>query len=250
MKQSIVWWCYANTGLSVTDFLRASAEAGYQGVELIPPEHYQQVRDHGLRIVSTGGHGPLHEGLNQRENTESIIGQITEQLKVAEQWDIPVLICFSGNRLGLDDAQGAAIAAETLAKVARMAEDAGVTLALETLNSKVDHLDYMGDSTQWCVDVCQSVGSPAVKVLYDIYHMQIMEGDLISTIKQHHTQIGHYHTAGCPGRHEIDDTQEINYRAVAKAIKETGYDGYLGQEFIPLNDPIASMKAAYDICDV
>ena len=128
MKQSIVWWCYANTGLSVTDFLRASAEAGYQGVELIPPEHYQQVRDHGLKIVAAGGHGPLEQGLNQRENAEDIIGQITEQIKMAEQWDIPVLICFSGNRRGLDDAQGAAIAAETLSKVARMAEDAGITL--------------------------------------------------------------------------------------------------------------------------
>lgn len=250
MKQSNVWWCYANTGMDVPAFLQASAEAGYEGVELVPPEFYQAVHDLGLTIVTANGHSPIEDGLNRRENADTILKQLTENIQVAAQWQIRSLVCFSGNRRDMDDALGAEIAAETLSKIAPVAEDAGVLLLLETLNSKVDHPDYMGDSAQWCVDVCKSVGSPAVKVLYDIYHMQVMEGDIISTINAHHQIIGHYHTAGCPGRHEIDETQEINYPPIVRAIQETGYDGFLGQEFIPLNDPITSMKQAYDLCSV
>jgi len=150
----------------------------------------------------------------------------------------------------LDDSTGAEITAENLRRVSKVAEDAGVNLVIELLNSKVDHPDYQCDSTAWGVKVCQMVDSPRVKLLYDIYHMQIMEGDVIRTIRDNHRYFAHYHTAGNPGRNEIDDTQELNYRPIMQAIVDTGYSGYVGQEFIPKGDSIASLKQAFDICNV
>jgi hydroxypyruvate isomerase len=173
---------------------------------------------------------------------------VLANLKVAAQWGIPVLICFSGNRNGLADDRGVEITAEGLRRVARAAEDAGVTLALELLNSKVNHPDYQCDHTAWGLRVCELVGSPRVKLLYDIYHMQVMEGDVMRTIRDHHAAFGHYHTAGNPGRNELDETQELNYRAIVRAIRETGYDGYIGQEFIPRGEPVAALRAAFDVC--
>ena len=169
---------------------------------------------------------------------------------MAAQWNIPNLICFSGNRGGLDDATGAEITAENLRAVAKMAEDAGVTLVLELLNSKVDHPDYQCDKTAWGVQVCRMVDSPRVRLLYDIYHMQIMEGDIIRTIRENHANFGHYHTAGNPGRNEIDASQELNYPAIVRAIAETGYTGYVAQEFIPTGDPVVALQAAFDLCSV
>jgi hydroxypyruvate isomerase len=160
------------------------------------------------------------------------------------------LICFSGNRHGLDDATGAEITAETLSAVAPMAEAAGVTLVLELLNSKVDHPDYQCDHTAWGVQVVKAVNSPRVKLLYDIYHMQVMEGDIIRTIQENHPHIAHYHTAGNPGRHELDANQELNYRAIVQAIIATGYTGYLGQEFVPLGDPVAGLRSAFATCTI
>jgi hydroxypyruvate isomerase len=163
---------------------------------------------------------------------------------------IPNLICFSGRRAGLGDAEGAEITAEGLRRVAPAAEAAGVTLVLELLNSKIDHPDYQCDHTRWGAEVCRMVSSPRVKLLYDIYHMQVMEGDIIGTLRRHNDLIGHYHTAGVPGRHEIDGTQELNYPAILRAIAATGYSGYVGQEFLPQGDPGMALKAALDLCDV
>jgi hydroxypyruvate isomerase len=230
--------------------LRTAVEIGYEAVELVPQQHWQAVKDHGLKIASIGGHTALTDGMNRRENRDRIAQELRATLDLAVQWEIPNLICFSGNRNGISDEAGAEITAETLRHVAPMAEDAGVTLVLELLNSKVDHPDYQCDHTAWGVQVCEAVNSPRVKLLYDIYHMQIMEGDIMRAIQQHHAHFGHYHTAGNPGRHEIDQSQEINYPPIMRAIAATGYTGFVGQEFIPLGDPAASLKAAFELCNV
>jgi hydroxypyruvate isomerase len=250
MKQSVSWWCYDETGLEPDALARLIAESGYQGVELLPEEHFALATDYGLRIVAINGHRPIEEGLNRREHFARIEAMYTEQIALAEKWDIPNLICFSGNRAGQDDATGAEITAEHLRQMASRAEDAGITLVLELLNSKVDHPDYQCDHTAWGVQVCQMVDSPAVKLLYDIYHMQIMEGDIIQTIRDYHAYFGHYHTAGVPGRNEIDESQELNYSPIARAIADTGYTGWLGQEFVPLGDPAAALRDAQARCRV
>jgi hydroxypyruvate isomerase len=248
MKQAVAWWCLTPRALTPEQLVRAAAEIGYAGIELAEPEYWPLIRAHGLTIVSTRGHESLTDGLNRRENHDRIEREVLANLKVAAQWGIPVLICFSGNRNGLADDRGVEITAEGLRRVARAAEDAGVTLALELLNSKVNHPDYQCDHTAWGLRVCELVGSPRVKLLYDIYHMQVMEGDVMRTIRDHHAAFGHYHTAGNPGRNELDETQELNYRAIVRAIRETGYDGYIGQEFIPRGEPVAALRAAFDVC--
>ena len=176
--------------------------------------------------------------------------ELRSNIERAVRWRIPNLICFSGSRGGLDDATGAEITAEGLRRVARAAEDAGVTLVLELLNSKIDHQDYQCDRTTWGIRVCEMVGSPRVKLLYDIYHMQIMEGDVIRTIRDSHAYFGHYHTAGNPGRHDLDEGQELYYPAIMRAILATGYDGYVSHEFIPRGEPVTALKAAFDRCNV
>jgi hydroxypyruvate isomerase len=248
MKQAVAWWCLTPRALTPEQLVRAAAEIGYAGIELAEPEYWPLIRAHGLTIVSTRGHESLTDGLNRRENHDRIEREVLANLKVAAQWGIPVLICFSGNRNGLADDLGAEITAAGLRRVARAAEDADVTLALELLNSKVNHPDYQCDHTAWGLRVCELVGSPRVKLLYDIYHMQVMEGDVMRTIRDHHAAFGHYHTAGNPGRNELDETQELNYRAIVRAIRETGYDGYIGQEFIPRGEPVAALRAAFEVC--
>jgi hydroxypyruvate isomerase len=248
MKQAVAWWCLTPRALTPEQLVRAAAEIGYAGIELAELEYWPLIREHGLTIVSTRGHESLTDGLNRRENHDRIEREVLANLKVAAQWGIPVLICFSGNRNGLADDLGAEITAAGLRRVAWAAEDAGVTLALELLNSKVNHPDYQCDHTAWGLRVCELVGSPRVKLLYDIYHMQVMEGDVMRTIRDHHAAFGHYHTAGNPGRNELDETQELNYRAIVRAIRETGYDGYIGQEFIPRGEPVAALRAAFDVC--
>jgi hydroxypyruvate isomerase len=248
IKQSIAWWCFVPRLLAPEALMRAAAEIGYAGVEIVPPEHWQLAREHGLEIASIVGHASIAEGLNRREHHERIEREIVANLKLAEQWAIPNLICFSGNRAGLADAEGAEVTAEGLRRLAPAAEAAGVTLILELLNSKINHPDYQCDHTDWGAEVCRAVGSPRVKLLYDIYHMQVMEGDIIDTIRRNSDLIGHYHTAGVPGRHEIDETQELSYPAIVRAIGATGYNGYLGQEFVPQGDPIVALKAAFELC--
>jgi hydroxypyruvate isomerase len=250
IKHSAAWWCYVRGEMTPELFVRAVAEIGYDAVELVDPSYWQLVKDHGLTIASIGGHKTLVDGLNKRENHARIADELHENIATAAKWGIPNLIAFSGNRNGLSDDEGAEITAEGLRLAARAAEDAGITLVLELLNSKIDHKDYQCDHTDWGVRVIQMVDSPRVKLLYDIYHMQIMEGDIIRTIRDSHAHFGHYHTAGNPGRHEIDDTQELSYPAIIRAIAATGYDGYLGQEFIPTGDTIAALRDALARCTV
>ena len=250
IRQSICWWCFVPEKLPPEALLKAAATIGYEAVELVDQEYWQLVKDHGLKIASMRGHESITDGLNRRENRERITKEIQANLKLAVQWGIPNLVCFSGNRNGVDDAMSAEITAENLRQVAQMAEDVGVNLALELLNSKVDHPDYVCDTTAWGVKVCEMVNSPRVKLLYDIYHMQVMEGDIIRTIQQNHRHFAHYHTAGNPGRNEIDATQELNYPPIMQAIVATGYAGYVGQEFIPTGDPVKGLKQAFDLCNV
>jgi hydroxypyruvate isomerase len=250
IKQSVSWWCFAEAGMTPQQLLRAVADIGYQAVELVEPEYWPLIKDYGLTIASIDGGLSIEQGLNRREHHEYLEQRIRATIDQAEKWGIPNVIVFSGNRDGLDDWMGAEITAEGLCRVAKAAEETGVTLVLELLNSKVDHEDYQCDRTPWGVEVCRMVDSPRVKLLYDIYHMQIMEGDIIRTIRDYHTSFAHYHAAGNPGRHELDDTQELNYPPIIRAILETGYKGYLGLEFIPLGDPIAGLKQAFDLCNI
>lgn len=250
IRQSVAWWCFAPGKMSPEALVRAAADSGYEAVELVAQEYWPLVRDHGLKIASIGGHASIIDGLNRRENRDRIVKEIAHNLDLAAKWGIPNLICFSGSRAGLDDETGAQITAENLMRVAKMAEDAGVNLALELLNSKVDHPDYQCDKTVWGLKVIEMVNSPRVKLLYDIYHAQIMEGDIIATIRAHHHHFCHYHTAGNPGRNDLDDKQELNYPPIMRAIADTGYDGFVGQEFIPKGDPAAALKAAFDLCNL
>lgn len=249
-QQSVSWWCFSPKLMTPEALLQTASQIGYTAVELVEPEFWPLVRDAGLKIASMRGHESISDGLNRRENAARITTELRASIVLAAEWGVPNVICFSGNRAGIDDAAGAAITAETLRLVAPEAEQAGVTLVLELLNSKVDHPDYQADHTAWGIAVCEAVGSPAVKLLYDIYHMQIMEGDVIRTIQTYHSWFGHYHTAGNPGRNEIDGRQELNYPAIMQAIAATGYQGYVGQEFIPLDDPAASLRAAFELCRV
>ncbi len=248
IQQAVAWWCFVPEKLTPEQFVQAAAAAGYAAVDLVPSEYWSLVKAHGLGISAIAGHHSLTDGLNRRELHESIGREILTAIEQAQRWNIPNLICFSGNRAGLDDAAGAAITAEGLARVAPAAEAAGVTLVLELLNSKVDHPDYQADHTAWGVEVCRQIGSPAVRLLYDIYHMQIMEGDVIRTIQEAHPWFSHYHTAGNPGRNDLDTEQELYYPAILRAIRATGYTGFIAHEFIPKADPAAALAAAFELC--
>jgi hydroxypyruvate isomerase len=250
LKQSFSWWSFARKGVEPAHLIREAARIGYAAVDMPNEEFWPQVRDAGLVIAAVGGHGTLTDGLNRRENHDRITGEIEAALEKAVRFAIPNLIVFSGNRNGVSDDEGADSTAEGLRRLAPLAEQAGVTLIMELLNSKVDHPDYQADRTAWGVRVCEKVGSPRVKLLYDIYHMQIMEGDPIRTIRESHAQIAHYHTAGNPGRQDLDEEQELYYPAIARAIRATGFDGYLAHEFRPKGDPIAALEAAFRTCDV
>jgi hydroxypyruvate isomerase len=223
---------------------------GITGVEMPPVEEFDQWREEGFVIATIAGHGALSDGLNKVENHQRIADELRANLEVAKKFEIPNLICFSGNRDGKSEEEGAANTIAGLQLVAKDAEDAGVNLILELLNSKVDHVDYQCDHTPWGVKVVKAVASPRVKLLYDIYHMQIMEGDLIRTIKDNIEHIAHFHTAGNPGRNDLDDQQEIYYPPVARAIHESGYEGWVGHEFLPKGDTVAALRQAYEMCAV
>ena len=249
-EQSVSWWCYSLAGVDPIDCLETSLAIGYTGIELAPVEQFSLIRDRGMQIVAHQLHVPLEQGISHEKYFEDIMRQAEANLKLAQEWDIPNLIVFSGNREGLDDKRGAENAIKHLEPLARMAESAGVMLILELLNSKVNHPDYQCDRTAWGVEVVSAVDSPNARLLYDIYHMQIMEGDVIQTIRDNHRWFAHYHTAGVPGRNEIDHTQELYYPAICRAIAETGFEGYVGQEFVPKGDWQAALQQAYDACNV
>jgi len=248
LQPTASWGSFVRGDLTGERFVRELAAIGYAGVELADEADWPLIAEAGLAIAAVAGHASLTDGLNRRENHDRIEREIHGKLELARRWRIPTLICFSGNRAGLADEAGAAATAEGLRRVVAAAEDAGVTLALELLNSRVNHPDYQADRTEWGVRVCESVGSPRVKLLYDVYHMQVMEGDVIRTIERHHAWFAHYHIAGNPGRHEPDGSQELHYPAILKAIRATGHDGFVGMEFVPRGDPLAALRAAYALC--
>lgn len=251
IRQSVSWWCFAGRGVPDDDLLRQAKAIGYEAVELIGEELFERARDAGLSIASHGGHQGIGRGLNDLVEHDRIEGEILRNLALAQRYQIPSLIVFSGSRrAGLSEEEGIENTARGLGRVKAAAEQAGVNLVIELLNSKVDHAGYQCDHTAWGVEVCRRVASPRVGLLYDIYHMQIMEGDIIRTIGEHHAHFLHYHTAGVPGRHDLDDAQEIAYPPIMRAIAGTGYAGYVGHEFIPKGDPVAALVAAHRLCDV
>jgi hydroxypyruvate isomerase len=256
IRQSVCYPIIKPQDMSIDRFFGAVADIGYEAVEMWGrgddfAEVMQTAGKRGLKVASMIGVGSLDQGLNNRENHARIESELRASIDLAAEHGIPGLICFSGNRReGLGEDEGARITAEGLRIIAPYAERKGVNLNLELLNSKVDHKGYQCDHTAWGVSVVEQVRSPRVKLLYDIYHMQIMEGDVIRTIREHLGLISHFHTAGVPGRKDMDDTQELNYRAIAAAISAAGYTQYVGHEFSPKGDALAALKTTFDIFNV
>jgi hydroxypyruvate isomerase len=248
IKQSVCQWCYEELGIE--QLAKFCAKTGIKSIELVNPEDWPVLKKYGL-ICAMSWSGSLTEGLSHKENHEKFLAQIRESIDKTSEAGFPNVICFSGNRYGMDDDEGMTNCEIALKQVIGYAEKKNVNICMELLNSKVNHKDYMCDRTHWGVQLAKRIGSPNFGLLYDIYHMQVQEGDVIATIKKNHEYIFHYHTAGVPGRHEIDDTQELYYPAIIKAIVDTGYKGYLGQEFIPqAEDRLKSLAEAVRICDV
>jgi hydroxypyruvate isomerase len=249
IHQSVCRWCYEDMPLG--SLAKSAAEIGLQGIDLLNPEQYEIPREYGL-ICTMGyaGGGEITDALNRPENHAAIERAFATNIPRAAKAGVPNVITFSGNRKGMSDDEGARNAIAGLRRMKKIAEDHGVTICMELLNSKRDHHDYMCDHTAWGVRVMQEVNSPNVKLLYDIYHMQIMEGDLIDTIRENIAWIGHFHTGGVPGRHELDATQEVQWEAVMHAIADSGFRGYVAHEFLPKGDPLASLRKATDLCDV
>jgi hydroxypyruvate isomerase len=248
IKHSVSAWCYGK--LSLDDLCKACVEMGIQSVELLGPNDFSTVKKHGLVCAMCNGPDSIGYGFNRLEHHDKLVAGFEKAIPQVAEFGFPNIICFSGNRGGMSNEQGLENCVIGLKRVAPIAEKYKVNVIMELLNSKVDHKDYMCDHVAWGAEVMKRVGSEYCKLLYDIYHMQIMEGDLIRNIRQFHTYIGHYHTGGNPGRNEIDETQEIFYPAVMRAIVATGYKGFVGQEFIPKRDPLTSLRQAIQICDV
>ncbi len=247
IKQSVCKWCYRNVELDA--LCAAASSIGLYSVELLGPESFDVVKKHGLICALVNSHG-ITRGLNNPEHQPDCLDKIERAVEAASEAGFPNVITFSGNRDGIPDDVGLENCVAALEKVVGAAEQRGVTIVMELLNSKVDHVDYMCDNVAWGLELVDRVGSERFKLLYDIYHMQIMEGDVIRTIRDHHQSFGHYHTAGVPGRHEIDDTQELQYAPIMEAIVETGFSGYVAQEFIPTREPLESLAEAARLCDV
>ena len=267
IHHSVSAWCYNslfNPGrnrpakMSFEDFCRECAKLGLESVELLGPDQWPTVQKVGLTCAMCNGPDSIGYGWNRVEHHDKLTEAFEKAIPEVAKFGFPNIITFSGNRKGKEnnvayavaDQEGLENCVKGLKRIVGVAEKNKVTVILELLNSKVNHAEYMADHSAWGVEVCKQVGSERLKLLYDIYHMQIMEGDLIRTIQDNHQYFGHYHTGGNPGRNEIDDTQEINYPAVMKAIAASGFKGYVGQEFVPKRDPLTSLKQAIEICDV
>jgi hydroxypyruvate isomerase len=249
IHQSVCRWCYKDTPLD--QLCSFAAEIGLKGVDLLQPEEYEVPKKYGIICtMAYAGGGTIPDALNRPEHHDAIEAAFRTNIPLAAKAGVPNVITFSGNRRGMADDEGARNTVLGLNRVKKIAEDNGVTICMELLNSKVNHPDYMCDHTAWGVRVMQEVNSPNVKLLYDIYHMQIMEGDLIATIRANMAFMGHFHTGGVPGRHELDDTQEVQWDGVMRAIADAGFKGYVAHEFLPLRDPFTSLRAATDLCDV
>lgn len=260
IRQSVCKWCFKDIALD--PFAAAAKDMGLQSVELLNPEDFATLKKYGLHCamvsnptgktpqgVTVGG---IPKAFNRVEHHDTLVELYTKRIGEVADAGFNQLICFSGNREKMDDQQGLENCALGLKRLVALAEKRGVTLVMELLNSKVNHKDYMCDHTAWGVELCKRVGSERFKLLYDIYHMQIMEGDVIATIKANHAYIAHYHTAGNPGRAEFEaqDQQELNYPPIMRAIKATGFKGFVGQEFIPKRDALTSLRAAVQLCNV
>jgi hydroxypyruvate isomerase len=249
IRQSASRWCYQQIPLD--ELCEKGAQMGLKATDLLQQDEWEVPRRYGLICsMGYGGGGEISSAMNRPENHAKIEEAFRKSIPLAEKSGVTNIITFSGNRAGMSDEEGARNTVAGLNRVKKIAEDHGVTICMELLNSKVDHKDYMCDHTAWGVRVMQEVNSPRVKLLYDIYHMQIMEGDLIRTITQNVDWIGHFHTGGVPGRHELDDKQEVQWAAVMRAIAGTNYQGYVAHEFIPTRDPLTSLREAVDLCDV
>jgi hydroxypyruvate isomerase len=239
---------------SLDDFCRTLAEIGYAALEIMAPDEslseiVATARSHGLAVASMVGHASLGDGFNKYENHDRIIAELRQRIDLAAQYGVGGLICFSGNRNpGQSDLEGMVVCAHGLRRIAPYAEEKGVNLNIELLNSKINHPGYQCDSAEWGVALCEMVNSPRVKLLYDIYHMQIMHGDLIRSIRKSLPWIGHMHTAGNPERRDLDDDQELNYTGICRAIADAGYGLYVGHEFRPKGDPIEALERAYKVC--
>ncbi|MBL9201122.1 MAG: TIM barrel protein [Opitutaceae bacterium] len=260
IRQSVCQWCFKQIPLDA--LVAAAKEMGLLSVELLNPEDFPTLRKHGLHCamvsfptgktpqgVTVGG---IAKAFNRVEHHDTLVEIYTKRIGEVADAGFTQLICFSGNREGLADEKGLENCALGLKRLLPLAEKRGVTLVMELLNSKVNHKDYMCDRSAWGIELVKRVGSERFKLLYDIYHMQIMEGDVIATIKAQHAHFAHYHTAGNPGRNEFEphDNQELNYPAIMRAIKATGYKGFVGQEFLPKRDPLTSLRAAVQLCNV
>ena len=260
IRQSVCKWCFKDIPLD--PFCAAAKEMGLESVELLNPDDFATLKTHGLYCamvsnpsgktpqgVSVGG---IPKAWNRVEYHDTLVALYEKRIAEVADAGFQNLICFSGNRDGMDDQKGIENCALGLKRLMPLAEKRGVTLVMELLNSKVNHKDYMCDRTPWGVELCKKIGSERFKLLYDIYHMQIMEGDVIRTIKENAAYLGHYHTAGNPGRNEFEpqDQQELNYVPIMRAIKATGFKGFVGQEFLPKRDALASLRAAVKLCAV
>jgi hydroxypyruvate isomerase len=253
IKQGITRGVFPRT-MSLDDCCREAARLGIHGFDLIGPQDWPTLKKYGLvpSMYPPGPGGTIPDALNRKENHERLEKSMRAGIDEAAANGVPNVITFSGNRRGMDDREGADNCVAFLNKVKEQAEDKGVTICIEYLNSKVNHKDYMFDHIAWGVDVMKRVNSPRVKILFDIYHAQIMDGDIVRNIRDHYQWIGHFHTGGNPGRHDIDESQELNYRFVAQAIAELNYTGFISHEYSPAqgHDPVATLNKAIEICDV
>jgi len=249
IKQSVSRWCYEKIPLE--ELCAYAAKIGLKAVDLLNPDEYEIPGRYGLVCsMAYAGGGDIPNALNRVENHPKIEEGFRKYIPLAAKAGVPNVITFSGNRAGMSDEEGAKNTIAGLNRVKKIAEDHGVTICLELLNSKVNHKDYMCDHTAWGVQVMQAVNSPHVKLLYDIYHMQIMEGDLVRTIQENIQWLGHFHTGGVPGRHELDGSQEVQWDGVMRGIVAAKFQGYVAHEFVPTRDPLTSLREAVDLCDV
>lgn len=250
VNHSVCKWCYPK--ISLDDLCKAAKEMGMSSIELQGPDEWPTIQKYGLTCAMPWGAGKgIVDGWNDPKLHDELLASFEDVIPKAAKAGLDKIITFSGNRKGLSDEQGLENCAKGLKRLMKTAEKYKVTVSMELLNSKVNHKDYQCDHTKWGVELAKMIGSERFKLLYDIYHMQIMEGDVIATIKEYHPYISHYHTGGVPGRGEIDDTQELYYPAIVKAILDTGYKGHIAQEFVPKRpDVLESLKQSVKICDV
>jgi len=250
IKHSACRWCYED--IPMDEFCERSLDIGLQSIEMLPPSEWKTLMGYGLKCaVGTDDFITINEGFNNKSNHNRLRKGYQRLIAQAADNGVANLICYSGNRARIDDEKGLENCARGISAIIKEAENAGVTIIMEMLNSTIDHKDYMADNTEWAIELVNKVNSPNFRLLYDIYHMHIMEGNLINTIRQFHSYFAHYHTAGVPGRRELNSSQEINYPAVIKAIVATGYTGYIGHEFIPsYEDKISALEEGIWTCTV